>query len=164
DEYSVASYEVDNRERWSRRRGGAWVTTTSSSHGCGDHPQCADAAGRFTPLPRSTYPTPLFPRRTRWLSAAPPRQDVGGGHDDAKMQRDHLERRAVHLLIGAPHEILQDDDTIAEIAAFKGRIEHAAIGHGAVYHEYSGIEVAKQKIEIGRIEHGEALFRLHDDV
>ena len=51
---------------------------------------------------------PAIPRQHAMAQCRPHGQEVGGVHDDAKMQRDHLERRAVHLLIGAPHEILQD--------------------------------------------------------
>src|SRR3954451_4288808 len=73
-----------------------------------------------------------WPERSA-LSAAPPLlQEVGGVGHHAEMQRDHLERGILHILISAADEVAKDDHAIAQMAGVERRIENAAIGHATV--------------------------------
>ena len=80
------------------------------------------------------------------------------------MERHHLQRRFLHLGIGAAHEVAEDDDAIVEVAGVEGGVEDAAIGEAAVEDDGAHVHVAQQEIEVGRVEHRETLLGGDDEI
>src|SRR3954469_1598281 len=67
------------------------------------------------------------------------------------MQRDDLQRRILHFLIGPTHEIAQDNNVVSKVARIKGRIQNTAVGKSTIENDCTDLEVAQEKIEVGRI-------------
>src|SRR6266581_3934651 len=90
-----------------------------------------------------------LPQRVPKSAGAPLLQQVGGICHQAEMQRHHLQRGVLHILIGATYQVAQNDHAVAEIAGIERRIENAAIGHAAVQNHGADAHLTKQEIEVG---------------
>ena len=91
-------------------------------------------------------------------------EEIGRVEDQTEVQRNDLQRRVLHFLIGPAHEIAQHHQVVSKIARIKRRVQDATIGKAAVEDDGADVEIPQQKIKIGRIKRRQPLLGVYRQV